>query len=239
MAAKNIDNEEKMSNTNVAIPLNFNNINEKAKLRLKTNADYPLMSANHEYLLYCPEGYLRLLNDQGHTLAKAKRNFSVSDICWSSYLNQFLVLDNNGKLYSMDVNDNATKHLKQVQTFSSRMKSITCYENTFVVSNAHDVSFIEEYNLSNWKLVRKHEPPFSCQVNQQIWQIRLNSNGTHLGVILRNKDNSSHTFELRHLNDMKVIQLTKISDHLCNDLLSLSNQRFLINTWTYQRKIYI
>jgi len=29
---------------------------------------------------------------------------------------------------------------------------------------------------------------------------------------------------------MKVIQLTKISDHLCNDLLSLSNQRFLINT---------
>jgi len=34
MAAKNIDNEEKMADTNVEIPLNFNNLNEKSRLRL-------------------------------------------------------------------------------------------------------------------------------------------------------------------------------------------------------------
>lgn len=130
----------------------------------------------------------------------------------------------------MDVNGNTTKNLNQVKTFASRMKSINCYAEIFVVGSAHRGSFIEEYNLSNWKLVRKYEHPFSCQMSQEIWQVRLSSNGSHLGVILRNINSGSHTFELRDRNDMKVIQVTEISHNLGNNLLSLPNQRFLINT---------
>ena len=202
----------------------------KSRLRIKVNIDYPMMCTNDNYLLYCPEGYLSLLNDQGHQISKIKRNFNVMDICWSSYLNQFLVLEDGGKLYSMDVNDGATKQLKQIKTFDIRMKSVTCYEETFIVSSADHGSFIEEYNLSDWKLVRKHKPPYTCQANQMIWQMKLNSSGSRLGIILQNKDNRCHTFELRNRNDMKMVHVVEIGNNLSYSLLSLPDQQFFINT---------
>ena len=214
-------------------------------IQLETSIAAMAVNSNNNDLLCCsehccPENCFLLIGNQGNTMQHIQRKFKVSDMCFSSFLNQFLILSYkpDRRLYSLDP---STHDLKQIQNFSRTIWSCTCYDETLVVSEGDLGSKIEVYDLrkNDWKPVRTVTAPSSCEVDQQIEKIRYNSDGSRLGVILRqgSQSNYYHWFELRNPNDMTV--LSTIKTNLGNDqwcwLLALPNQQFLATLWRKKR----
>jgi hypothetical protein len=222
----------------VLMSLNLNLLKMNPRLSIKsTSGDSCLMCANNKYLLYCYDGGLSLLDKKGDEKLKVQRSFTVHDICWSKYLNQFLILSDK-LLYSLDITAGQTQQLKQIKEFNTTMWTCTCYEDTFLVSRQ---SMIEEYDLSNWNTKRSFKAPVICKETQTIKTIRFNSNGTHLGVILREGDhpNYRNSFELRNANDMNILKVVELNNGYClYRLLSLPHQQFLVNS-TFDSKLLL
>ncbi|CAF1182846.1 unnamed protein product [Didymodactylos carnosus] len=220
----------------VSTLMNLNVLKQKPTLSMSINRDCSSMDGNEKYLVYCPKRSLSLLNEQGNEKLHIRRDYEVWDICWASYLSQFLILSPT-VLYLLDITASKTQ---QIKGFSQPMWSCTCYEETFIVSSCSEAALIEEYSLSNWKPKRTYHPPLSCQENQYIRCIRFSSSGTHLGVMLSDKNHPNYrlVFELRGSNDMNVLQVTDIGvDRNCW-LLSLPNRQFLVNTLK-SKKFYL
>ncbi|CAF1435905.1 unnamed protein product [Didymodactylos carnosus] len=161
--------------------LKLSHLNDKPRLCLNINPGTPIMAANGKHLLYCPEDKLCLIDEHGDEQFIVKRDFhQIDSISWSSYLNQFLIAFQR-LLYALDMT-NKTSQVKQIQDFQGRFSMyITTYEDTLLVTKD---PLIEEYNLSNWKLIQTCKPPISPKEGQYICHIRFNSDGSRLGVIL-------------------------------------------------------
>lgn len=194
-------------------------------------------------LLYCSEDSFTLIDEQQNRILNIQREFKVSGMCFSSFLKQFLILGfkPDYTLYSLD---SSTHELTQVKKFSRAMWSCACYDKTFIISEGDNGSRIEVYDLcaDDWNPVKKFTAPLSCEADHQIEKIRFNSDGSRLGVILRqgSQYNYHYWFELRNSSDMTVILKSKIgpnSDDWCW-LLALPNQEFLATLWR-QKKLFL
>ncbi|CAF1327353.1 unnamed protein product [Rotaria sordida] len=156
-------------------------------IRINTSIAAMTVNNNNNALLYCPEGHLLLIDEQGNEIRTI----------WNC----------------------------------------TCYDTALIVSEADPGSKIEVYDLcaDHWNPVQTFTAPTSCKVDQQIEKIRFNSDGSCLGVILRqgSQPNYYHWFELRDPNNMTVISTTKTD--LGNDqwcwLLTLPDRQFLATLW--------
>ncbi|CAF1397961.1 unnamed protein product [Rotaria sordida] len=205
-------------------------------IRINTSIAAMTVNNNNNALLYCPEGHLLLIDEQGNEMLNIKREFKISDMCFSSFLNQFFILSYkpDNIFYSLD---SSTHDLKQIKKFSRTIWNCTCYDKALIVSEADPGSKIEVYDLcaDHWNPVQTFTAPTSCKVDQQIEKIRFNSDGSCLGVILRqgSQPNYYHWFELRDPNNMTVISTTKTD--LGNDqwcwLLTLPDRQFLATLW--------
>ncbi|CAF1237442.1 unnamed protein product [Rotaria sordida] len=225
-----------MAANNVTSPYFLALKNEPSSIiRVKTSIAAMAVN-NNNALLYCPEGSFLLIDEEGNEILNIQREFKVSDMCFSSFLNQFLILSYKPDyiLYSLDP---STHNLKQIKKFSRTIWTCTCSDKMFIVSEADLGSKVEVYDLSadHWNPVQTFTAPSSCEENQQIEKIRFNNDGSRLGVIIRqgSQNNYYHWFELRHPNNMTVILTTKT--RLGNDqwcwLLTLPNQQFLATLW--------
>jgi hypothetical protein len=167
----------------------------------------------------------------------------VSDVCWSSYLNQFFILDyDHGKAFSLDESVGSREKLKEVLDFNKpksilnyisnrKLDRCTCYGDTLLVAllNWQSKSIIEEYNLSNIQLIRTHTPPISCKENQNINSIRYNSTGSYIGVIVYEGTlgKQCQYFELREPHNMHAIRQIELGIDFSPRLLSLPKELFL------------
>ena len=198
-----------------------------------TNVPTTVNDTNNTLLLCLDKNFL-LIDEEGNRLKSIERNFKVSDICFSSFLQQFLILSmkpNDYTLYSLDP---SLHDLKQIIKSNLIMWTCTCFQTMFIISEVYkdSGSTMIIYDLSkDWTPIKTFTPPLSCNVEHQIEKIRFNTDGSRLGMILREKlsYHYQYWFELRDSIDMTVIVKTNIHpdrDTWCW-LLALSNQQFL------------
>lgn len=203
--------------------LDFNGL---TKVRAKPDIGSALyqMAANDKYLLYCPADHLCLVNSSGKQKSMIKRDFDVEDICWSSYRNRFLILDGNNNLYSF-----RTDRCRKIQQFPNDSCALTCHEERLLVIT--DNNTIDEYEMKRWTLVKT----FSAEL---ISEIRFDSSGTYLGIILyANTSDKTRRFQLRHSSDMSVLRDISLGKSPTN-LLSLPNRQFLMSS-TEENKLCV
>ena len=112
------------------------------------------------------------------------------------------------------------------------MWSCTCHKDTLLVSSYGKGTYIEEYSMKNWELIKTIKPPGSDKRNQYIYKIRFNTDGMRLGVLQREGELHSwkYWFELRDRYHMTILQVIQLKGS-CTSLLSLPNQQFLVSAW--------
>ena len=234
--------------TTINVTQIFNNLKQKktSRVRLNINRSYywsNTATANDKYLLYASGNFLSLIDTEGHEHLNVKQDFTIDDICWSSYLNQFLVLSQNDKaIYSLDITTSRREPYAQVKKLSrtNRYNTCTCYQETFLVGGE---TLIEEYKLSNWRLIRtfqpqSHDDDFDYAPRlPSISEMRFNSSGTHVGVVTNTgpmyyEDECHYYFELRSRDNlMKVLKTIDIGGYdKTPHLLSIPTEQFLITS---------
>ena len=200
---------------------------------------------NNNTLLFCPDKSFVIIDEQGNKLLNIQRNFKVSDMCFSSFLQHFLILSMEPDDYALYSLDSSKHDVKQIIKSNRIMWSCTCYDTTFIISDVdnNNRTSIIVYDLrKDWTSVKTFTTPSSCELNHQIEKIRFNSDGSRLGMILRQKSELyyQYWFELRDPIDMTAIIKTNIDPN--NDkwcwLLALPNQQFLATLWR-EKKFFL
>ena len=207
--------------------LNFDQLTQKPKVSIQLGyQNHSQMAANNEFLLCLHMGDLVLYDAQGKERLKIRQRFSLRDICWSSYFERFLLLYCN-ELYSLDLEKQKPK---LVHEFDDEKTLCRCCDETSVVVDYRSDKTVEIYDLkSSWKLLRRFEPPRSCEKNQSIRDINFNSSGTHLGLIV--KHGNERSFHLRNADDMgilQIIELDYIHQNINYYVTALPTDRFLV-----------
>ncbi|CAF1326281.1 unnamed protein product [Didymodactylos carnosus] len=164
--------------------LDLNKLKVRPQRRIKVDGDYWAIAASERDLLYCDKDTLCLTDRTGHkTNALQWGEDCVSDICWSSFLDRFLILTST-TLHSLNVQRSEVTQIKQV---SDKKKAdflrCTCANQTLLVSTSENGSVVEEWDMSGeWRMMRRWQPPVSCQQNEWIMSILLSCDGSHIGV---------------------------------------------------------
>ena len=95
-----------LSSMNKSLDLNI--IKDKLEGLYQTKRPSLFMGANDEYLLFPGSDHFPLIDKQGQEKLRIERNFDEQDICWSAYLDQFLILTTSGPLRSFDITPGKT-----------------------------------------------------------------------------------------------------------------------------------
>ncbi|CAF1595675.1 unnamed protein product [Didymodactylos carnosus] len=219
-----------------AITLNFDRLKTKPRKSV-TIRDGIRMAANDQYLLVCPKNRLCLLDKEGNERWNIKRDFEVDDVCYSTYLNQFLILGDYD-LYSLDL-ERPTKLATEITQFARNMDECTCYENLILVVKDFGGALVEVWDMkSNWKLHKQYKRPISCKQGQGICTIRFSSDGSYFGVTLTEPPTAKAFFQLRGSEDMKILKIMELPfyEGYCNHyILSLPSNEFLV--YKYSEKL--
>ncbi|CAF2986864.1 unnamed protein product [Rotaria sp. Silwood2] len=204
-------------------------VNNEPRVCIKGVIGSVNMAGSDKHLLYFQQDRISVLNENGEKQVTIDFCSNIKDVCWSSYLNQFIILCYD----TVCLLDIVGKSRLTGYELSRGMSSCTCFEEVLLLKPKIG-SFMEEYNISSWELIRTHKPPVSCNKNQDIHAIRFNSTGTHLGLLISSKtSNNNYVFALHNWKDnMKLVQI--ITDlHLSfasgnPNLLSLPDRQFLV-----------
>ncbi|CAF0927815.1 unnamed protein product [Adineta steineri] len=219
-----------------AATLNFDRLTTKPRSSV-TVVEGQRMASNDEYFLVCPEGELCLLDTQGNKHRSLKRTFNVSDICWSAYLKQFLILSDE-HLYSFDMT-RETALMIEISQFARYMDECTCYDNIFMVVSDFGGSIIEMWDMTkNWQSIKRYKPPISRKEGQGICSIRFSSSGAHLGVTLTEPRIVKAYFQIRNWQDMIVLHTVEqpFYEGYCNHyMLALPNDEFLVYKYSQKK----
>jgi hypothetical protein len=225
--------------------LNFDVLQKKPRLSISYCYDFYFfshMTANDKYLLYCPAGYLSLLDKQGIEKYRISNSANIMDVHWSSYLNQFLILNQYGSINGLYLTTSGREQSNIVKKFGENMITFACYEEILLMCTDFIGSVIYEYDLSNWTLKRTFKPLASCKKHESILKMRFNSNGKRLVFVLNERDHPNFLYwiELRQSSDLAVLQILKLgNENGCYNVLSLPNDQFLVNQWEKERKFYL
>ncbi|CAF1397409.1 unnamed protein product [Didymodactylos carnosus] len=164
--------------------LDFNKLKVRPQRQIKVDGDYWAMRASEMNLLYCGKDTLCLTDRAGHmTNALRWSEAFVFDICWSSFLDRFLILTPT-TLHSLNVQTSEVTQIKQV---SDKKKAdfwrCACSNQTLLVNIRENGSVVEEWDMSGeWRMMTRWHPPLSCQQNERIIDIRFSCDGSHIGV---------------------------------------------------------
>ncbi|CAF1199949.1 unnamed protein product [Adineta steineri] len=223
--------------SNEGASLNFNLLKREPSRNVEIENGHAAMAANERFLVYFAKQVLVVIDRNGNERLKLNRLIDPLDICWSSYLNKFLIIGNAGR-YSLD----PEVGVEDIQTPTSDTRfgrCITCYDKTCLIVN--NKSLIEEYELPTWLLKKTFSPPQSWKATRTISRIRFSSNGSHVGVVISEGRSDRHfSFELRRPNDMAVLQTVQMGTDFSAIawLLALPNEEFLVNT-VIKKKFYL
>lgn len=150
---------------------------------------------------------------------------SIWDSCWSTFLNKFLILADN-RLYTYDdsiVTSDSLKLVEEVRTRQDKMEYLRCLciDATLFITYDERNSSVDEYNMSNWAVVHKHENI----VKQNEIIISIASSGTNsnlIGLTVLDDKQNWH-FELRD-RQLKMVSLIKLDKSEFNRrVISLPN----------------
>ncbi|CAF1534640.1 unnamed protein product [Didymodactylos carnosus] len=212
--------------------LDFNKLKARSQRQIKVDGDYGAIGASDMKLLYCDEDTLSLTDRAGRTTNTLQSSgLYVWDICWSSFLDRFLILTPR-TLHSLNVQ---TSEVTQIKQTSDNKKEdflrCTCSHQNLLVSFNHNGSVVEEWNMSGeWRMTRRWKPPVSCQQNEVIDDIRFSCDGSHLGITVKVYGQSNQL----HVRDRSMNILNNITFPWFEYgymLVSLPNGQWLTHEW--------
>ena len=218
------------------ITLNFNRLKTKPRKSI-TVIKCIRMTANDRYFLICPDNRLCLIDKEGNEYWSTHRTFDVDDICYSTFLNQFLILADYD-LFSLDL-QRPTKLKTEITNFARHMDECTCHDNLFLVIKDFGGATVEVWDMkSNWQLHKRYEQPLSCKRGQGICTIRFSTDGNYLGVTLIEPSLAKAFFQLRTAEDMKILKVVErlfYEGHCNHYILPLPHNEFLV--YKYSEKV--
>ncbi|CAF1254615.1 unnamed protein product [Didymodactylos carnosus] len=188
--------------------LDFNKLKVRPQRQIKVES-YWAMGASDMNLLYCGKDTLCLTDRTDHkTNTLQWSGAPATEICWSSFLDRFLILTST-TLHSLNVQTNEVTQIKQV---SDKKKAdflrCTCANQTLLVSTFENGSVVEEWDMSGeWRMMRRWKPPVSCQQNEWIVDIRFSCDGSHIGVTM----STPGEYNLFHVRDRSMNILNSIT----------------------------
>ncbi|CAF1518763.1 unnamed protein product [Didymodactylos carnosus] len=206
----------------------FNKLKEKPQRQITVDGDYGSMGVSDMNLLYCGKDTLCLTDRTGHkTNTLQSGGLDVWDICWSSFLDRFIILTKR-TLHSLNVQRSEVTQIKRVSNKTKAdFSRCTCSYQTLLVSFNHKGSVIEEWDMSGeWKIMRRWQPPVSCQANEEIWNIRFSCDGSHLVVTIW-VDGQYNQFQVRDQSMNILNNITFSCSTFGYFLLSLPNGQYL------------
>jgi hypothetical protein len=161
------------------------------------------MANNGQYLLCFPEGRLSLIDVQGKEQLTISRDFTPVDVCWSSYLNQFLIFSFR-ELYSLERQPENEKLVELMKFSSGNVSSGTYFDQTLVVCIIGQIIEVYSMQQPNGKLLRRFDPPLTCdrEAQETIVDVKFNNDGSYLAVAITGKQNQ---VQLRNPTDLKVL----------------------------------
>jgi hypothetical protein len=136
----------------------------------------------------------------------------ITDICWSSTLNRFIVIARN----SMFLVDESTMSIESIETMEKqKWLSCTCFNNKlFLSTNVWGSSIVEMRLLPSVAIIKEWKSPITCGGDECIHDIVYN-NGT-LAIVIKNKIEKSMRIELR--SDKTLDRIWSLSfDIVCNE----------------------
>ncbi|CAF1572531.1 unnamed protein product [Didymodactylos carnosus] len=211
----------------------FNKLKEKPQRQITVDGDHGSMGVSDMNLLYYGKDILCLTDRSGHktnTLPSGELN--VWDICWSSFLDRFLILTPT-TLHSLNVQTKKVTQIKQVSDKNkTAFRRCTCSNHTLLVSFEHRGSVVDEWDMSGeWKMMRRWQPPVSCQQNEWIFDIRFSCDGSRLGVTVWVNDQYNQV-QVRD-RSMNILNNITFPCHLAFGyfLLSVPSGQWLTHEW--------
>ncbi|CAF1202501.1 unnamed protein product [Didymodactylos carnosus] len=212
--------------------LDFNKLKDRSQRQIKVDENYEMMGASDIHLLYCDKNTLCWTDRTGHETNTVQwRGDTVWGICWSLFLDRFLILTKR-TLHSLNVQTSELTLIKQVSDKKKAdLWTCTCLNQTLLLSFDHDGSVVEEWDMSGeWKMMRRWQPPLSCHRNEWISDIRFSFDGSQLGVTVC----APGRYNQFHVRDrsMKIIDNSIFPPWKYGyRLLSLPNGQWLTHQW--------
>ncbi|CAF3951529.1 unnamed protein product, partial [Rotaria magnacalcarata] len=159
-----------------------------------TDCSYAVLASNKQHLLVHREPALCLLDRQLTIVKETQWPLDdISDICWSSILNRFIVvnckyvfiLDEKTMVLELFLSSDAINWIRG-----------TCSYTTLYLSTEGIGSSIFEYSLvSSSVLLKEWQSPMTCTNNEWIEDLKFHND--FLGLVIGSYTNSDARFELR------------------------------------------
>ncbi|CAF2042638.1 unnamed protein product [Rotaria magnacalcarata] len=143
------------------------------------------------------------------------------NLCYSTYLQSFLYLIRSRRpewyhLYQWSIIGHGEPKKLELN-ISEKIYQITCYETNLLVLS-HSFT-IEKWKLNSLKLDTRWRKPMTCEQDESIQMIRMNS--LYYALVVEKPDDCC--FELRN-NSMSIIGSVKVIYHYSLELINLPNE---------------
>ncbi|CAF0912170.1 unnamed protein product [Rotaria sordida] len=160
-----------------------------------TTYSYAVLASNTKHLLVHRDPNLCLLDRQLTIIKQTPWPLDISDICWSSTLDRFIVV-NRKYVFTLDEKTMLLEHYLPLD--SVNWKNVTCSDTRLFLSTEGTGSSIFEYTLMIFSTFYKEwKSPVTCTTDEWIEDLKFN-NG-FLGLIINCCTKNNSRLELRSL----------------------------------------
>ncbi|CAF4552925.1 unnamed protein product [Rotaria socialis] len=204
-----------------------------------TDSSYAVLAGNKQHLLVHREPTLCLLDRQLTIIKETPWPLDdISDICWSSVLNRFIVINSQ----YVFILDERTMVLEQCLT-SDTVNWIrgTCSDTKLYLSTEGIGSSISEYTLMpSIVLLKEWKSPVTCAHNEWIEDLKFHND--FLGLVIGRCKNNAVCFELRStvtLNCLWSIQLEEVCSMYATRCCPMLNHQWIVVAFRNPRIFHI
>ncbi|CAF4262450.1 unnamed protein product [Rotaria sp. Silwood2] len=206
----------------------------------RSHGTFRELASNDQYLLFHDAPNLCLI-DRNLTLVRKTlwNHGKIFDMCWSSTLKQFIVLELND-IYLINENTMSIERMETIR--KERWMSCICSNTSlFLSTRVHGSCILEFSLLPSVNLIREWKSPDSCAQTEDITCIEYNNET--LALLIRNNVNKTMRMELKSSMTFESIWSIQL-DLVCNQektirCCSLSNDEWLIADHENNRLIHV
>ncbi|CAF3983289.1 unnamed protein product, partial [Rotaria sp. Silwood2] len=206
----------------------------------RSHGTFRELASNDQYLLFHDAPNLCLI-DRNLTLVRKTlwNHGKIFDMCWSSTLKQFIVLELNN-IYLINENTMSIERMETIR--KERWMSCICSNTSlFLSTRVHGSCILEFSLLPSVNLIREWKSPDSCAQTEDITCIEYNNET--LALLIRNNVNKTMRMELKSSMTFESIWSIQL-DLVCNQektirCCSLSNDEWLIADHENNRLIHV
>ncbi|CAF1547588.1 unnamed protein product [Didymodactylos carnosus] len=131
---------------------NFEKLKSEPKNVLCMNEYVGHISSSDDLILYNENDLLYLIDYNGSTQRNIEwKNGCIYDICWSSFLNKFIILCLKG-IFTVDP---CRWESPQIVKVKDCLDKCACRDQTLLVTSYSCGSIVEECSLTDWKIIKK------------------------------------------------------------------------------------